>query len=78
MLAPIQFLSASRQNLWRLTWIRLLVLAAQAGTLGFAYTSATVSLSWLPLLLLLALSLSMCILTGLRLRGSWQIGRAHV
>lgn len=73
MLAPIQFLSASRQNLWRLTWIRLLVLAAQAGTLGFAYTSATVSLSWLPLLLLLALSLSMCILTGLRLRGSWPV-----
>ena len=44
MLAPTQLLSASRQNLWRLTWIRLLVLAAQAGTLGFTYLSGVVSL----------------------------------
>ena len=28
MYAPVQLLSASRQNLWRLTLIRLLVLAA--------------------------------------------------
>ena len=45
MLAPTQLLSASRQNLWRLTWIRLLVLAAQAGTLGFTYLSGVVSLA---------------------------------
>ena len=73
MLAPTQLLSASRQNLWRLTWIRLLVLAAQAGTLGFTYLSGVVSLAWLQLVVLLALSLSMCVLTGLRLRGSWPV-----
>lgn len=73
MLAPTQLLSASRQNLWRLTWIRFLVLAAQAGTLGFTYMSGMFALDWLPLLVLLALSLSMCILTGLRLRGSWPV-----
>ena len=73
MLAQTQLLSASRQNLWRLTWIRFLVLAAQAGTLGFTYMSGMFALEWLPLLVLLALSLSMCILTGLRLRGSWPV-----
>ena len=73
MLAPTQLLSASRQNLWRLTWIRLLVLAAQAGTLGFTYLSDAVSLAWLPLIVLLAFSLSMCVLIGLRLRGSWPV-----
>lgn len=73
MLAQTQLLSASRQNLWRLTWIRFLVLAAQAGTLGFTYMSGMFALDWLPLLVLLALSLSMCILTGLRLRGSWPV-----
>ena len=73
MLAPTQLLSASRQNLWRLTWIRLLVLAAQASTLGFAYMSGLVSLEWLPVLLLLGLSLSMCVVTGLRLRASWPV-----
>ena len=73
MLAPTQLLSASRQNLWRLTWIRFLVLAAQAGTLGFTYLSGVVSLAWLPLIVLLVLSLSMCLLTGLRLRGSWPV-----
>ena len=39
MHAPTQLLSASRQNLWRLTLIRILVLAAQAGSVGFAYLS---------------------------------------
>ena len=73
MMAQTQLLSASRQNLWRLTWIRFLVLAAQAGTLGFTYMSGMFALDWLPLLVLLALSLSMCILTGLRLRGSWPV-----
>lgn len=77
MLAPTQLLSASRQNLWRLTWIRLLVLTAQAGTLGFTYISGMVALAWMPLLVLLAFSLSMCILTGLRLRGSWPVTEAE-
>lgn len=73
MLAPTQLLSASRQNLWRLTWIRLLVLAAQASTLGFAYMSGLVSLEWLPVLLLLVLSFTMCVVTGLRLRANWPV-----
>ncbi|MBC7211657.1 MAG: hypothetical protein H5U33_16220, partial [Pseudomonas sp.] len=37
MLAVAQPLSATRQNLWRLTFIRILVLAAQAGSVGVAY-----------------------------------------
>ncbi len=37
MLAPVQMLSATRQNLWRLTFIRILVLAAQAGSVGMAW-----------------------------------------
>ena len=37
MLAAVQPLSATRQNLWRLTVIRVLVLAAQAGSVGVAY-----------------------------------------
>ena len=37
MLAPVQITSATRQNLWRLTFIRTLVLAAQAGSVGLAY-----------------------------------------
>ena len=36
MLAPVLMLSATRQNLWRLTFIRTLVLAAQAGSVGLA------------------------------------------
>ena len=34
MLEPLPLLSASRQNLLRLTFIRILVLAAQAGSVG--------------------------------------------
>ncbi|MGH8352581.1 MAG: hypothetical protein ACRERY_03520, partial [Pseudomonas sp.] len=49
MYAPVQLLSASRQNLWRLTLIRILVLAAQAGSVGFAYLSGLLPLPWLPL-----------------------------
>lgn len=73
MLAPIQLLSASHQNLWRLTWIRLLVLASQAGTLGFAYLSGVMSLPWWPLVILLLISLSLCVLTALRLRIRWPV-----
>ena len=56
MLAPTQLLSASHRNLWRLTWIRLLVLSAQAGTLGFAYLSNLVTLEWMPLLVILVIA----------------------
>ena len=46
MITPVQLLSASRQNLWRLTLIRLLVLAAQSVALGFAYLSDLLPLPW--------------------------------
>ena len=49
MLAPLQMTSASRQNLWRLTFIRILVLAAQAGSVGLAYWFDLLPLPWLEL-----------------------------
>lgn len=39
MLAAVKLTSATRQNLWRLTFIRILVLAAQAGSVGLAIGS---------------------------------------
>ena len=50
MLDTSRFLSASRQNLLRLSWIRVLVLFAQAGTLAAVYLSELLSLPWKPLL----------------------------
>lgn len=44
MRAPVFLLSASRQNLGRLLLIRILVLAAQAGSVGFAWLSDLLSL----------------------------------
>ncbi len=73
MYAPVQLLSASRQNLWRLTLIRMLVLAAQAGSVGIAYLSDLLPLPWLPLSIVLGISLSLCLLTALRLRGPWPV-----
>ncbi|MEO4045720.1 ATP-binding protein [Pseudomonas sp. CAU 1711] len=75
MYAPVQLLSASRQNLWRLTLIRLLVLAAQAGSVGIAYLSGLVPLPWLALCVTLAVSLALCLFTALRLRlrGPWPV-----
>lgn len=71
--APLQLLSASRQNLWRLTLIRLLVLAAQAGSVGIAYLSDLLPLPWLALCVTLGLSLGLCLLTALRLRARWPV-----
>jgi len=73
MITPVQLLSASRQNLWRLTFIRLLVLAAQSAALGFAYLSDLLPLPWLPLALTLGVSLGICLLTALRLRAPWPV-----
>ncbi|MDF2641664.1 MAG: sensor histidine kinase [Pseudomonas sp.] len=70
MLAPIQMLSATRQNLWRLTFIRILVLAAQAGSVGIAWLFDVIPLPWLQLSITLACSLVLCVLTALRLRTS--------
>jgi len=73
MLAPIQMLSATRQNLWRLTFVRVLVLAAQAGSVGFAYLFDLLPLPWLQLDITLGISAIVCLLTALRLRTSWPV-----
>ena len=73
MYAPVQLFSASRQNLWRLTLIRLLVLAAQAGSVGIAYLSDLLPLPWLSLSIVLGISACLCLLTLLRLRGPWPV-----
>jgi two-component system sensor histidine kinase RegB len=73
MLAPVQLLSATRQNLWRLTLIRTLVLAAQAGSVGIAYLFDLLPLPWLQLAITLGFSMVLCVLTAIRLRTSWPV-----
>ncbi|MDH4570737.1 HAMP domain-containing histidine kinase [Pseudomonas sp. BN414] len=73
MLEPVQLLSASRQNLLRLTLIRILVLAAQAGSVGLAYKAQLLQLPWIALSLTLGVSLVLCVGTALRLRGPWPV-----
>ena len=73
MLAPVQLLSATRQNLWRLTFIRILVLAAQAGSVGVAYWTELLPLPWLALCITLGCSMVLCLLTAVRLRTSWPV-----
>ncbi len=73
MLAPSMPLSATRQNLWRLTFIRILVLAAQAGSVGFAYLTHLLPLPWLQLSITLAISLLLCTVTALRVRASLPV-----
>ncbi|MDD2060530.1 ATP-binding protein [Pseudomonas sp. GD03860] len=73
MLAPVQMLSATRQNLWRLTFIRILVLAAQAGSVGVAYWTDLLPLPWLSLVITLGLSTLLCAFTALRLRLSLPV-----
>ncbi len=68
MLAPAHPMSATRQNLWRLTIIRILVLAAQAGSVGVAYWTELLPLPWFSLAATLALSSLLCAFTALRLR----------
>lgn len=66
-------LSPSRQNLWRLVLIRLLVLLAQALSVASAYLSGWFPLPWMPLLLTLALSAAVSVLTLLRLSRRWPV-----
>ncbi|MFK3798593.1 MULTISPECIES: ATP-binding protein [unclassified Pseudomonas] len=73
MLAPVQLTSATRQNLWRLTFVRILVLGAQAGSVGFAYLFNLLSLPWLQLDITLGFSAIVCLLTAIRLRTSWPV-----
>jgi len=72
----IAMLSASHQNLWRLTLIRILVLLAQAASVGFAYISDLLPspLPWTALWLTLAASAMLCALTVFRLRFSVPVG----
>lgn len=69
----VPLLSASRQNLWRLTLIRMLVLAAQVGAVGLAYKSDLLPLPWQALSITLGVSLLLCLSTALRLRGPWPV-----
>ncbi len=75
MLASVtmQMLSATRQNLWRLTFIRTLVLAAQAGSVGVAYWTDLLPLPWLALSVTLGFSMVLCLVTALRLRASLPV-----
>ncbi len=73
MLAPVQLLSPTRQNLWRLTFIRTLVLAAQAGSVGLAYWFNLLPLPWLQLAATLGCSMLLCAFTAIRLRTSWPV-----
>ena len=73
MLAPVQLLSATRQNHWRLTFIRMLVLAAQAGSVGIAYGFDLLPLPWFQLCLTLGFSALLCAFTAIRLRTTWPV-----
>ena len=63
MNTPVQLLSASRQNLWRLNLIRMLVLSAQAGSVGLVWLLDFLPLPWQSLLVTLGMSLLLCLLT---------------
>lgn len=73
MRTPVFQLSASRQNLLHLTLIRILVLAAQAGSVGIAYKAQLIPLPWAALGVTLGVSLVLCLATALRLRGPWPV-----
>jgi two-component system sensor histidine kinase RegB len=73
MLAPVQLTSATRQNLWRLTFIRTLVLGAQAGSVGLAYWLQLLPLPWVQLAMTLGCSTLLCVFTAVRLRTSWPV-----
>ena len=70
---PVPLLSASLQNLGRLLLIRLLVLASQSGSVGFAWLSDQLPLPWVPLGITLGVSAVLCLLTALRLRAPWPV-----
>lgn len=73
MLAPVHMLSASRQNLRRLLLIRILVLAAQAGSVGVAWLANLLPLPWLALSVTLSVSAGLCLFTALRLSAEWPV-----
>lgn len=73
MRAPLFLLSANRQNLGRLVLIRVLVLSAQAASVGVAWLSGVVVLPWLALAVTLGVSSLLCLFTALRLRQQWPV-----
>jgi len=66
-------LSPTRQNLWRLILIRLLVLLAQSISVMGAYVSGWFPLPWTALLVTLGISALVSILTLLRLSRRWPV-----
>lgn len=73
MRAPLFLLSANRQNLGRLVLIRVLVLSAQAASVGVAWLSGVVVLPWVALAVTLGISSLLCLFTALRLRQQWPV-----
>src|SRR5690606_40146634 len=73
MRAPLFLLSANRQNLGRLVLIRTLVLSAQAASVGVAWLSGVVVLTWIALAITLGVSTLLCLFTALRLRQQWPV-----
>lgn len=73
MFEPMQLFSASRQNLWRLVLLRLLVLAAQTASVLAAYCLELFPLPWTALFTMLGVSLALCVITIVRLRGPWPV-----
>lgn len=73
MYPSVQLLSASRLNLRLLILIRVLVLAAQAGSVGLAYATQLMALPWLELGITLSFSAALCLITAIRLHGPWPV-----
>ena len=74
---PVQWLSANRQNLGRLVIIRVLVLAAQAGSVGIARLSGIVQLPWTALAITLGVSAVLCLFAALRPGGFLCLGHTE-
>lgn len=73
MQETFRLLSASRQNIWHLLWMRVLVFVSQASTLLVAYFSQLIELSWTPLILFMLGAATLYVLTALRLRLPWPV-----
>ncbi|SFM22670.1 two-component system, sensor histidine kinase RegB [Halopseudomonas yangmingensis] len=66
-------LSPSRQNLWRLIVIRMLVLLAQTLSVSAAYYSGLFIMDWTALVSALGCSMLVTVLTLLRLSRDWPV-----
>ncbi len=70
---PFRMLAASRQNVWWLGWMRVLVFGSQAGSLWAVYASDWAQLSWTPLILVMLVAATVYLATALRLRLDWPV-----